>query len=264
MCFLGLTGVHIQNGISTGSAIFAQCKFVTDRQTYRQTDHATPSLGLTIGCIDTERWCGLIIIITTYNIITCMWSFRSNYLHYSWIFTAAESETWLADLVAVVGFAAVHEPPLRTHLWNDNHQHSSHDNMTQSTTVEQHCTNKVLQFLPARHAWALAVVVCLSVISRCSTEMAKRRIMQTMPHDSAGTLVSCCQKSPQKLNGVTPNWGIKCRWGTLNGGAVAANWRLSTGSIVNSVRSQFYHTEHPPYLFAARSPWCSTDCLMIA
>jgi len=125
---------------------------VRDRQTDRQTDHATPSLGLTIGCTDTERWCGpiIIIIITTCNIITCMWSFRSNYLHYSWIFTAAESETWLADLIAVVGFAAVHEPPLRTHLWNDIHQHSSHDNMTQLTTAEQLCTNKVLQFLPAR------------------------------------------------------------------------------------------------------------------
>ena len=37
MCFLGLTGVHIQHGISIASAIFAQCKFVTDRQTDRQT-----------------------------------------------------------------------------------------------------------------------------------------------------------------------------------------------------------------------------------
>ena len=29
-----------------------------------------------------------------------------------------------------------------------------------------------------------------SLTSRCSTEMAKRRITQTMPHDSSGTLVS--------------------------------------------------------------------------
>ena len=31
--------------------------------------------------------------------------------------------------------------------------------------------------------------VCLSVISRCSTETAKRRITQIKPHDSPGTLV---------------------------------------------------------------------------
>jgi len=43
----------------------------------------------------------------------------------------------------------------------------------------------------------------------------------------------------------------------LNVSAVAANWRLSTLRVVNLVRSQVYHTERPPYLFAARSPWCS-------
>ena len=35
---------------------------------------------------------------------------------------------------------------------------------------------------------------------------------------------------------------------------VAKIWRLSTRSVVNLVRSQVYHTERPPYLFAARSP----------
>jgi len=45
-------------------------------------------------------------------------------------------------------------------------------------------------------ALVLAVVVsvcpfsvCLSVTSRCSIETAKRRITQTMPHDSPGTVV---------------------------------------------------------------------------
>jgi len=33
------------------------------------------------------------------------------------------------------------------------------------------------------------IVLCLSVTSRCSTETAKRRITQTTPHDSQGTLV---------------------------------------------------------------------------
>jgi len=58
--------------------------------------------------------------------------------------------------------------------------------------------------------------------------MAKRRIMHTMPHDSPGTLVFWCWKSQQNSNGVTPNWGTKCRWGMLNAGAVAANCRLLT------------------------------------
>ena len=34
----------------------------------------------------------------------------------------------------------------------------------------------------------------------------------------------------------------------LNAGAVAANWRLSTRSVVNLARSQVYHTERPPCL----------------
>ena len=47
----------------------------------------------------------------------------------------------------------------------------------------------------------------------------------------------------------------KCRWGRLNAVAVAANWRLSKQSVINVVRWQVYHTERPPYLFAARSPY---------
>jgi len=38
-------------------------------------------------------------------------------------------------------------------------------------------------------AMALCLPVCLSVTSRCSTKTAKRRITQTTPHDSPGTLV---------------------------------------------------------------------------
>jgi len=40
--------------------------------------------------------------------------------------------------------------------------------------------------------------------SRCSTETAKRRIMQTTPHNSSGTLVVGRRKYPQNVNGVTP------------------------------------------------------------
>jgi len=43
--------------------------------------------------------------------------------------------------------------------------------------------------------------------------------------------------------------------GRLNTGAVAANWRRSTG-IVNLIRSQVYHKEHPPYF------GCSTFAVM--
>jgi len=82
-----------------------------------------------------------------------------------------------------------------------------------------------------------------SVTSRCSTETAKRRITQKRPHDSPRT--SCLvPKISAKL---------KCRWGGLNAGAVAENWRKSTRSVDNLARSQVYHTEHPPYLSAARS-----------
>ena len=52
-----------------------------------------------------------------------------------------------------------------------------------------------------------------SVTSRCSTKTAKRRITQTTPHDSPGTLVFWSQRSPRNSTGVTPYGGTKCRWG---------------------------------------------------
>jgi len=104
------------------------------------------------------------------------------------------------------------------------------------------------------------VFVCLSVTSWCSTETAKHRVMQTMPHNSPGTLVYWCWKSWQNSNGIIPNGGAKWRLGRLNGGVVAENWRLLTWSVVNLVRSQVYHTERPPYLSAAYLPWCRASC----
>jgi len=41
---------------------------------------------------------------------------------------------------------------------------------------------------------SVCLLVCPSVTSRCSTEMAKHRIMPTTPHDSPGTLVFWCRK----------------------------------------------------------------------
>jgi len=50
----------------------------------------------------------------------------------------------------------------------------------------------------------LCLSVCLSVTSRCSTKTAKRRITQTTPHDTPGTLVFWCQRFPRNSTGVTP------------------------------------------------------------
>jgi len=66
-------------------------------------------------------------------------------------------------------------------------------------------------------------------------------------------------KISAKLKLGHPNGGTKCRWGRLNAGAVADNWRLATRSAVKLVQSQVYHTERPSYLFAARMPWCSAS-----
>ena len=66
-------------------------------------------------------------------------------------------------------------------------------------------------------AMALCLSVCLSVrpsvTSRNSTKTAKRRITQTTPHDSPGTLVFWRQRFPRNSTGVTPYGGTKCRWG---------------------------------------------------
>jgi len=57
------------------------------------------------------------------------------------------------------------------------------------------------------------VSVWPSVTSRCSTKTAKRRITQTKPHDSPGTLVFWRQRCPRNSTGVTPYEGTECRWG---------------------------------------------------
>jgi len=64
----------------------------------------------------------------------------------------------------------------------------------------------------------LSVSLCpsVSVTSRSSTKTAKRRIIQTTPHDSPETLVFWCQRSPRNSTGVTPYEGAECRWGCQN------------------------------------------------
>jgi len=82
----------------------------------------------------------------------------------------------------------------------------------------------------------LAVVVCLSVTSRCPTETAKRRITQTTPCDSAGTLVFWCRKSRQNSNRVTSNGGDKCRCGRCKLATFDAKRCQLTSSSVTSLK----------------------------
>jgi len=59
------------------------------------------------------------------------------------------------------------------------------------------------------------VSVCLSVTNRCSTETAERRITQTTPRDSSGTLVFFVAEDLGKTQtGSPPTDGVspaKCR-----------------------------------------------------
>jgi len=60
-------------------------------------------------------------------------------------------------------------------------------------------------------AMALCPSVRPSVTSRSSPKTAKRRITQTTRHDSPGTLVFGCRRSPRNSTGITPYGGAKCR-----------------------------------------------------
>jgi len=72
-------------------------------------------------------------------------------------------------------------------------------------------------------AMGLCPSVSVSVTSRCSTKTAKRRITQTTPHDTPGSLVFWCQRSPRNSTGVTSYEGAECRCG-------GQNRRLSTNN----------------------------------
>jgi len=81
----------------------------------------------------------------------------------------------------------------------------------------------------------LSVSVCLSVTSRCSTKTAKRRITQTTPHDSPGTLVFWYQRSTRNSTG-SPSARAP------NAGAVGQNRRLLTNNRLYSKTVQDRHT----------------------
>jgi len=60
---------------------------------------------------------------------------------------------------------------------------------------------------------AMGLCLCPSVASWSSSKTAKHRITQTTPHDSPGTPVFWCQRSPRNSTGVTPYDGAECMWG---------------------------------------------------
>jgi len=66
---------------------------------------------------------------------------------------------------------------------------------------------------PASVGLCLSVSVRLSVTSRSSTKTAKRSITQRTPHDTPGSLVFWCQRSPRNSTEVAPYEGAECRWG---------------------------------------------------
>ena len=85
------------------------------------------------------------------------------------------------------------------------------------------------KFLPRElcSAWYmrwLCFCLCVSLTSQCSTEMSKCRMMQTMPHDSPGTLIFWSQKSFRNFNGFTPTWAP-------NAGGVGQNWQIFTNNL---------------------------------
>ena len=70
---------------------------------------------------------------------------------------------------------------------------------------------------------SVRVCVCLSVTSRCSTKTGKRRITQTTPHDSAGTLVFLAKDLREIRPGSPPTRAP-------NAGGVGQNRRLLTNN----------------------------------
>jgi len=76
---------------------------------------------------------------------------------------------------------------------------------------------------PRYEPWA-CVRLCLSVRHKILFyKTAKRRITQTTPHDSLGSLVSWCQRSPRNSTAVN-------RTRAPNAGGVGQNRRLSTNN----------------------------------
>jgi len=108
----------------------------------------------------------------------------------------------------------------------------------------------------AVYAIVMHLSVCLSVTSRCSTEMAKCKIMQTMPRDSPRNSSFLRLKVAAKLKSDhAQQWHQKAQVGYVKIGDFQqiTHYNLKTStitSVVNLVWLHVYHTKHPP-LFTA-------------
>ena len=80
----------------------------------------------------------------------------------------------------------------------------------------------------------VCLCLCLSVTSRSSTKTAKRRITQTTPHDTPGSLVFWCQRLPRNSTGVTPYRGHQMQVGWVKIG----DFRQITGYISKMVQGR--------------------------
>jgi len=89
----------------------------------------------------------------------------------------------------------------------------------------------------------VSVCVCLSVTSRSSTKTAKRRITQTTPHDSPGSLVFCI-KDLRKIRPGSPPTGAP------NAGGVGQYRRLSTNNRLNLDKKLSYRRVTARYVLS--------------
>ena len=135
-----------------------------------------------------------------------------------------------------------------------------------SLQTDNHASTPPLSFYRAMLCicgLAMGLCLCLSVTSRSSTKTAKQRITQTTPHDTPGTLVFWCQRSPQNSTGVTPYEGAECRWDgqnrrlLTNNGLYLENGTIQThGFYYSRIGSRIRSIEwwHCPWL------WVPPNC----
>ena len=139
------------------------------------------------------------MLITVHQIVS-QWSIYSidNYLMPSantWLLNTSEALPWAVPGKILACYTLVNQ-----FCYIGNYFHLCYLIFT-----AQCCASAVLAMALCP---SLRPSACPSVTSRCSTKTAKRRITHTTPHDSPGTLVFWCQRSPQNSTG-----GTKCRWG---------------------------------------------------
>ena len=91
-----------------------------------------------------------------------------------------------------------------------------------------------------------------SATSRHCTKTAERRIMQTTPYDSPGTLVFWCQRSRRNSNGVIPNGGAN------RGGVGSDQWFSTSISLPrrNDARQRHSYYRRLTVTRVCSIEWC--------